>query len=84
MDFTAFESLISERGGSPNFAAIKKGNVIEYVQPGLGRTSTGRVVDKGTSSGKEYVVIVDDNNEQRIKVFMQDVGNTYEDETLMG
>jgi uncharacterized protein YkvS len=53
MDFATFESFISEKGGSPNMKAIKVGNIIEYSQPGLGRTSTGQVVELG----KNYVVI---------------------------
>jgi hypothetical protein len=76
MDFATFESFISEKGGSPNLNAIKVGNIIEYAQPGLGRTSTGRVVELG----KNFVVIVDDATQQRIKVFAQDLSNTYEDE----
>jgi uncharacterized protein YkvS len=78
MDFATFESFISEKGGNPNMKAIKVGNIIEYAQPGLGRTSTGRVVELG----KNFVVIVDDATQQRIRVFAQDLGTTYEDENI--
>ena len=75
MNFITFESFISERGANPDMKLIKVGNIIEYVQPGLGRTSTGLVVEVG----KNFVVLVDDATQQRIKVFAQDLGPAYED-----
>ena len=78
MNFATFEACISEKGGTPNMKSIKLGNIIEYVLPGLGKTSTGRVVEVG----KLFVVLIDDNTQQCTKVSAEDLSNTYENKTI--
>ena len=75
-----FEEFIAEKvyAGFKKFNSIKKGNIIEYNVPGTGTTSTGKIIDKGSSSGHNYVILIDDNSLQKIKVFINDNGIAYE------
>lgn len=74
MNFVTFEACISEKVGLYNTKSIKVGNIIEYALPGLGKTSTGRVVEVS----KLFIVLIDDNTQQRTRVSTEDLGNTYE------